>query len=495
MIEEEEGEEEGEEREGKRMSYHLRPQSAPEQAVNSTETPPEQRLLSSSSGSLNPKKSPNDFNFGKTLGEGSYGVVKLAVEKATGIEFAIKILDKAQMVKEHKTAWVTREKVILDLLRHPFVVNLFCTFQDATFLYFVTEYCGNGELLQQLRKVGSFSDEVAAFYTAEIVVALEYIHSMGVVHRDLKPENVLLDRNNHIKLIDFGTAKQIGNERITRSNSFCGTAEYVSPELLNDQTVGRGSDLWALGCILYQFISGKPPFRAVNDYHIFQMIRKRELFFPDRFPLAAKDLIERLIVLDAEERIGNKKDGYAELKSHPFFADINWDNIAQQTPPPFKAPPKPLEFPPEAPFQRTGSNDNIAKIAQMQISSPPVQQSEAEDRQKMLEQQKNSIWGQFLLPNSEVIIETGLVWKKAGLFSRKRQLVLTDLPRLFYVDPDKMVQKGEIPWSSKVVPELKTSKNFWVKTPNRTYYFEDLTGSAQKWVDSINRVKNMKNST
>eukprot|EP01102_Stenamoeba_stenopodia_P020691 TRINITY_DN8162_c0_g1_i1.p1 TRINITY_DN8162_c0_g1~~TRINITY_DN8162_c0_g1_i1.p1 ORF type:complete len:476 (-),score=96.59 TRINITY_DN8162_c0_g1_i1:24-1451(-) len=475
------------------MSYQLRPQSAPDIQNNESPQTGIKIVQSSSSGSLGQKKNPNDFNFGKTLGEGSYGVVKLAVEKATGIEFAIKILDKAQMVKEHKTSWVNREKVILDLLRHPFVVNLFCTFQDATFLYFVTEYCSNGELLKQLKRVGSFAEDVAAFYTAEIVVALEYIHSMGVIHRDLKPENILLDRNNHIKLIDFGTAKQIGTERLTRSNSFCGTAEYVSPELLNDQTVGRGSDLWALGCIIYQFISGKPPFRAVNDYHIFQMIRKRELFFPDRFPLAAKDIIERLIVLDPNERIGNKRDGYIELKSHPFFAEINWENIANQTPPPFKAPSKPLEFPPETPFQKSTSEDNLTKLAQMQISSPSVDGET--DRQKLLEQQKNSIWGQFLLPNSEVIIETGLVWKKAGLFSKKRQLVLTDLPRLFYVDPDKMVQKGEIPWSAKVVPELKTNKNFWVKTPNRTYYFEDLTGSAQKWVESINRVKSMKNST
>jgi len=201
---------------------------------------------------------------------------------------------------------------------------------------------------------------------------------MGVVHRDLKPENVLLDRNNHIKLIDFGTAKQIGTERISQCSSvfiICYWPRYFSSfkfvlwhrwirlswaferpdswkrvsSLIGLDKIqckltgclfvigGYSSDLWALGCIIYQFVSGKPPFRAVNDYHIFQMIRKRELFFPDRFPLAAKDLIERLIVcfwkrilvlkltllqqvLDPDERIGNKKDGYIELKSHPFFS-------------------------------------------------------------------------------------------------------------------------------------------------------------------------------
>jgi 3-phosphoinositide dependent protein kinase-1 len=173
---------------------------------------------------------------------------------------------------------------------------------------------------------------------------LEYLHNSGVIHRDLKPENVLLDANMHLKLTDFGTAKVIGTEKNARSNSFVGTAEYVSPELLNDKVTYKSSDLWALGCIIYQMITGRTPFRGMSEFLIFQKVGQADFQYPKGFPEIAKDLINQLLVLDPEKRIGCREAGYHEIKSHPFFKEIDFDNLHKLTPPPIKPYPSNLIF-------------------------------------------------------------------------------------------------------------------------------------------------------
>lgn len=280
------------------------------------------------------KKGVKDFNFGRTLGEGSYSTVLAATDRQTLREYAIKVLDKRHIIKEKKVKYVNIEKDTLNRLTdHPGVVRLYYTFQDERSLYFVLDLASGGELLGFLKKMGTFDIECTRFYAAQILDAVGYMHSRGVIHRDLKPENVLLDDQMHVKITDFGTAKildvrknanggaggPLDGVESDRAVSFVGTAEYVSPELLTDKNACKASDLWAFGCIVYQLLAGRPPFKAGNEYQTFQKIVGLEYSFPEGFPDVARDLVERLLVLDPGKRLPIE-----HIKNHEFFDGITW---------------------------------------------------------------------------------------------------------------------------------------------------------------------------
>ncbi|KAL5596507.1 hypothetical protein BROUX41_006732 [Berkeleyomyces rouxiae] len=272
------------------------------------------------------KKGVRDFNFGVVLGEGSYSSVFLASDRQTLKDYAVKVLDKRHIIKEKKIKYVNIEKNTLNrLTEHPGIVRLYYTFQDQTSLYYVLDLCTGGELLGALKKTGTFDVECTRFYGAEILDAIDYMHSRGVIHRDLKPENVLLDDHMHIKITDFGTAKLLSDPRVPpdannpapeddRAASFVGTAEYVSPELLMNKSACKASDLWAFGCIIYQLLAGRPPFKGGSEYLTFQKIVNLEYEFPAGFPPAAKDLVERCLVLDPSRRLT-----IDHIKNHEFF--------------------------------------------------------------------------------------------------------------------------------------------------------------------------------
>lgn len=281
------------------------------------------------------KKGVKDFNFGQTLGEGSYSTVLAAQDRQTLKDYAIKVLDKRHIIKEKKVKYVNIERDTLNRLTdHPGVVRLYYTFQDERSLYFVLDLCTGGELLGVLKRMSTFDEECTRFYAAQILDTVEYMHNRGVIHRDLKPENVLLDENKHIKITDFGTAKLLGERKEpdgllrydpdssateNRASSFVGTAEYVSPELLTDKNACKASDLWAFGCIVYQLLAGRPPFKAANEYLTFQKIVALEFEFPRGFPEVARDLVERLLVLDPARRLTIE-----HIKNHEFFDGIKW---------------------------------------------------------------------------------------------------------------------------------------------------------------------------
>lgn len=208
-------------------------------------------------------------------------------------------------------------------------------------------------------KLGTFDEECTRYYAAQILDTIEYMHSKAVIHRDLKPENVLLDEKMRVKITDFGTAKILdppkkqngegeqnggdpadGLEEV-RANSFVGTAEYVSPELLTEKAACKASDLWAFGCIVFQLLAGRPPFKASNEYQTFQKIVHLEYEFPKGFPPVAKDLVERLLVLDPTKRLTIEN-----IKKHEFFEGIEWGRRLWKQ----KAPRlKPYQPPPEEP--------------------------------------------------------------------------------------------------------------------------------------------------
>ncbi|KAJ7547985.1 hypothetical protein O6H91_08G112400 [Diphasiastrum complanatum] len=450
----------------------------------------------------------NDFVFGKLLGVGSYSKVVRVKKKDTEEEFALKIMDKRHIIKENKVSHVKTERLVLDQLCHPGLVRLFFTFQDAQSLYMGLECCHGGELFYQMMKKGRLSIDEASFYIAEIVEALEYIHGEGVIHRDLKPENILLTSDGHLKLADFGSAKimkPLPNGFIQNDpekTTFVGTAEYVSPEALNGRPLTIGADLWALGCIVYQMLEGKPPFRAASEYLTFQKVMARDFVMQPHFTPEARDLVNHLLDLDPERRLATGSMGYAALKAHPFFSRVKWSQLRESTPP--KTAPLVLEETEDESEEESLDSDweltQIGgKFASMTIDRVPTVKSayslgESEEAQlttstsrkknSLLEECQAEKWRRFLRMGEE-LIATSLVKKYGGLSVKRRQLLLTNKPRLSYVHPVKLVLKGEIPWSNELYVQVENDYKFTICTPKRNYNLEDVKGKAHLWKEAI----------
>lgn len=392
-------------------------------------------------------------------------------------------------------------------------------------------YAENGELLKLLNKVGSFDEECTRFYAAEMLQALEHMHRLNIIHRDLKPENILLNSNMHIMISDFGTAcqpkpkdqqtsKKSANANATepevaprriRRNSFVGTVQYVSPEMLSDRkNVDRPCDLWALGCIIYQLTSGSLAFKAHTEFATFNKILKLEYEFPDGFNETIKDLIKKFLRIKPEERLGardelsdkvtNEPLPYKSIRAHPFFAPLKdrWENLHNEEPPQvgpylpgtshceelrsdFKCNVK-------ADIEPGLDDKQITRLLGLQLyddtatSSHYVRKSiivelpEEEKRLRLERQEKESKWHRFV--DGNLILKEGFINKRKGLFARRRMFLLTTGPHLYYVDEEKMVRKGEIPWSTQIKPELKNFKNFFVHTVSGVNRSACLTGST-----------------
>ncbi|SCU81504.1 LAMI_0B06524g1_1 [Lachancea mirantina] len=290
------------------------------------------------------KKGIKDFKFGDVLGDGSYSTVILAKSNDSGKKYAVKVLNKEYLIRQKKVKYVNIEKNTLQRLNNSRgVIKLYFTFQDEASLYFLLEYAPNGDFLSVMKKFGSLSEECVSYYGAQIIDAIDFIHQKGVVHRDIKPENILLDKEMKVKLTDFGTAKLLEENSDTktydlleRSKSFVGTAEYVSPELLNENYVDYKCDIWAFGCIIFQMIAGKPPFKAANEYLTFQKVMKVQFAFTAGFPLVIRDLVRQILVKNPDSRPSCR-----EIKRHPLFKGLNFrDGTLWEAPAPEIAPYK-----------------------------------------------------------------------------------------------------------------------------------------------------------
>eukprot|EP00923_Selenidium_pygospionis_P006047 GHVN01010421.1.p1 GENE.GHVN01010421.1~~GHVN01010421.1.p1 ORF type:complete len:320 (+),score=47.77 GHVN01010421.1:212-1171(+) len=251
----------------------------------------------------------------------------LSVSPLSNTPMALKILKKALVIRLKQIEHVKNEKEILQRLNHPFIVNLWSTFQDERCLYMVMEYVNGGELFSLLKEHRGIPVDHSRFYSSEIVVALEYIHNLDIVYRDLKPENLLLDSRGHLKITDFGFSKVVPQSGKTWT--LCGTPEYLAPEVIQSKGHGKAVDWWALGVLIFEMISGWAPFEDKTPFGIYQKVLQGKIEFASCFDPSSKDLIRKLLVGDPSNRFGCLNDGVSDIKNHVFFAPVDWLNCSR----------------------------------------------------------------------------------------------------------------------------------------------------------------------
>ncbi|KAI8981739.1 kinase-like domain-containing protein [Mycotypha africana] len=276
----------------------------------------------------------DSFDLLRVIGRGSFGKVYVVRKKDTNRIYAMKVLRKSRIISRSEVTHTMAEKTVLAKIRNPFIVPLKFAFQSPDKLYLVLAFINGGELFHHLQLEGKFDEERSRFYTAELLSALECLHDFNVVYRDLKPENILIDYNGHIALCDFGLCK-LDMKDDDRTNTFCGTPEYLAPELLLGQGYTKTVDWWTLGVLLYEMMTGLPPFYDENTNEMYRKILQDELRFPDDMSQEARSLLRGLLTRDPNERLGN--NGSEEIKNHPFFASIDWKLLNQKKiQPPYK---------------------------------------------------------------------------------------------------------------------------------------------------------------
>jgi len=279
----------------------------------------------------------DDFELVKVLGKGSYGKVMLVKHKGNDADvYAMKMLRKDDIIKRNQAEHTKAERNVLEAVSHPFVVALHYAFQTPKKLYFVLEYCPGGELFFHLSRSGRFPEGRARFYTAELLLALQYLHQLNIIYRDLKPENVLLDADGHVKITDFGLSKE-GVEDNFSAKTMCGTPEYLAPEILERKGHGKAVDWYSLGALLFEMLTGLPPFYTKDRAKLFDRIRYEELKYPSYVSATASDCCKGMMLRDPNKRLGGGPEDGEEIKKDAFFAGSDWTAYYhRRVSPPFK---------------------------------------------------------------------------------------------------------------------------------------------------------------
>lgn len=270
----------------------------------------------------------DDFQFLAVLGKGNFGKVMLAESRHTNQLCAIKVLKKDFILENEEVESTRSEKrvfLIANRERHPFLLNLHCCFQTENRIYFVMEYISGGDLMWHIQKQ-RFSQRLAQFYAAEVLLALRYFHENGVIYRDLKLDNILLATNGHIKIADYGLCKEDMWHGNTTS-TFCGTPEFMAPEILMEKQYGKAVDWWAFGVLLYQMLLGQSPFRGDDEDEVFNAILTDEPLYPIQMGRESVDILQKLLTRDPEKRLGASATDAKEIMQHPYFRNIDWDDI------------------------------------------------------------------------------------------------------------------------------------------------------------------------
>lgn len=274
-----------------------------------------------------PKVGLHSFKLLKVIGKGSFGKVVLAKKKDTGQVYAMKILAKQTVVKRKQVEHTKTERRVLGYTKHPNIVSLHYAFQSRSKLYFVLDYCAGGELFFHLGRLGRFKEDMACFYTAQLVLAIGHLHKLKVVYRDMKPENVLLDDKGNIKIADFGLSKEGIAHSTSGTGSFCGTPEYLAPEILARRGHGTAVDWWSLGMILFEMLTGLPPWYTRDRKQLYESIRAAPLTVPNYVSPLAVSVLKGLLERNPAKRLGGGPRDAAEVMEHPWFAGIDWDKM------------------------------------------------------------------------------------------------------------------------------------------------------------------------
>eukprot|EP00742_Colponemidia_sp_Colp-10_P003496 GILJ01003723.1.p1 GENE.GILJ01003723.1~~GILJ01003723.1.p1 ORF type:complete len:872 (-),score=124.93 GILJ01003723.1:436-3051(-) len=269
------------------------------------------------------KVGPDHFVVLKMLGKGSFGEVYQVEKKDNGSIYAMKVLHKNKIMGRNLVRYAMTERNVLSYIRHPFIVGLNFAFQTSDKLFLLLDFCPGGDLGQHLSRERRFSEDRARFYTAAVLLALEHLHKLNIIYRDLKPDNVVLDAEGYACLTDFGLSKEGVFDNVSAS-SFCGSVAYLAPEMLKRSGHGKSVDWYLLGVMLFEMLTGAPPFFCNNRDQLFFNIEKGTLKFPTYLSRDARSLLKGLLERDPSRRLGAGPQDAEEIKSHPFFQTVSW---------------------------------------------------------------------------------------------------------------------------------------------------------------------------
>ena len=461
-----------------------------------------------------------DFEVVALSGKGAYGTVlkvKLKSDKSEKF-YAIKTMDVMALDRIRKLYQAYLECDILFQLESPYIVNILGAFDEHRKIYIVMQYLSKGDFSDFIRINFPLKPDTIQFYAAEIVNCLDYMQSKKVVHRDLKPENIMMNSNWHLQVIDFGTARVLGKyfdkiqmkfkidsyydisetndlkgnkvaineedddddlEDISsrsagRGKTFVGTAEYVSPEVLGDKPAGFGSDIWALGIMIYQMFYGKTPFKEKTNYLIFRKIDQLKIEFDSKvnIPEEAKDLITKILVKDPQTRLGAGDPGseydIAHLKSHPYFKGIDWENLHNL------APPNSDSF-----DCLTNKKNDKDKSTNNALQTKNTNELGTVKTKKSEETNSDN-------NEQAVILRQGYLNKKSPWFHyNKRKVILYSTPKLVYIDPSINKIKGEIFLDKQFKVNHISMTIFDLTSSKRSFRFKACDGDVLVWEKSI----------
>lgn len=300
------------------------------------------------------------------IGMGAFSAVILYRNKKTKEYVVFKRLLKAHIIKKRQLKQILHEKRVLRAVESPFIVKLLYSCKDNDAVYMVMPFSNGGDLLCLLRRYCNFTEPKARFFSAQVVLAIEYLHSVNVIHRDIKPENILIKENGYILLTDLGLSK-IVNDRLW---SFCGTPEYLAPEIIHSKGYDKAVDWWSLGILIYEMCAGHTPFYKpkCNELTMYGNILNGDYSIPDTFSGNLGDLVRNLVEVDLTKRLGHLKDGVDDIKNHIWFRSMNWRSLHHQE---IIAPMKPV-------VKHDGDTSNFAKYSEATYSKSAVCKFELE---------------------------------------------------------------------------------------------------------------------